>query len=66
MKALREAKAWAVAYGNGYIDLHSVRPLRRQAVEAFVSDPAVPSWDYWRKQGCRCVRVRVLAVGEQP
>lgn len=57
---IRAVPMWAIHYGNGWIDPHSVSRTRRQAIDAFTDDPSMPRWDYWRKQGCRAVKVRIV------
>jgi hypothetical protein len=58
----RPVTMWAINYGNGHIDRHSVRPTRAQAIDAFCSDPAAPRWDYWHRRGCRAVKVRLVVL----
>lgn len=56
----RKQKLWAIAYeAGGYIDPYSIRPLRRDAIAAFCSDPAGPTWGYWKARGAVPVKVSV-------
>ncbi len=59
-KKVRKQKLWAIAYeAGGYIDPYSIRPLRRDAIAAFCSDPAGQKWDYWKSRGAVPVKVSV-------
>lgn len=65
VEALRPVKMWVIAYDNGYFDPHSVCRTRSGAIAKFTDDPAGYTWDYWRKRGCRAVKVRLVAVGRE-
>lgn len=69
MKALREAKAWAVMNAAGDVISDSVRRTRVASIQSLTGpDDDMGSWRrrwrYWRGLGCRCVRVRLLPEGE--
>lgn len=59
----RKQKLWAVAYeAGGYIDPTSVRRTRREAIDAFCSDPAGFDWNYWRSRGCVPMKVWIASA----
>ena len=58
-------RAWVVVNRNGSIILSSIAGTRRKSIENMVGleDGAARRWASWKRDGCRAVRVRLVAVG---
>lgn len=51
-------EAWCIRTRNGCLLTFTARDLRRDAIAEMTKDGS-PPWSYWRKQGCRAVKVTI-------
>lgn len=61
-RAAKPLKCWVVTCVDGKTPIPEYAAhTRREAIRASLTDdPDAPSWDFWRKAGCRCVRAELI------
>lgn len=58
---IKPQQGWGITYVNSpQVAIYSIRRTRAQAIEGWVGEsPGHWTWDRWREQGCRAVKVEV-------
>ena len=57
---MADTTAWCVANRNGNLITSTLAPTRRASIYRMCDD--YKAWRWWKRQGARCVRVRLLAA----
>jgi hypothetical protein len=58
---IKPQQGWGITYVNSpQVAIHSIRATRREAIADWVGKDGIDwTWDRWREQGCRAVKVEV-------
>ncbi len=58
---------WAViGKGHSRVILDTVRHNRADSIAAFLEESRWDSWDYCRRRGWRCIKIKVLVAEGEP
>ena len=66
--AIERGTAWVVVNGGGHMLGSTVARTRVEAIKKMTGpeDGYITRWRYWyRKYDCRCVRARLVPVGDE-